>query len=176
MGGETCGTSDFSTCNRSHQDMVDYHWTYLNVNYHSGVIKDWKKGKCYDTFADRLGYRLVMQDLFYSKDFSAGKSCNVVLRFYNTGFAAPMNPREAKLVWISSNGDRQEILLGSDPRTWHSGYHVISTRFTPSSAKGTLYLQLSDPLLPTRPEYSIALANDGVFDTQTGLNKLFEIK
>lgn len=176
MGGETCGTSEFSTCNRSHQDMVDYHWTYLNVNYHSGVIKDWKKGKCYDTFADRLGYRLVMQDLFYSKDFSAGKSCNVVLRFYNTGFAAPMNPREAKLVWISSNGDRQETLLGSDPRTWHSGYHVISTRFTPSSAKGALYLQLSDPLLPTRPEYSIALANDGVFDTQTGLNKLFEIK
>lgn len=176
MGGETCGTSDYCTCLRSQQDMVDYHWTYLNNDYEPGVLNVWRKGKCFDTIVNRLGYRLVMQDLFYSEGFAAGKSCDVTLRFYNTGYAAPMNPREAKLVWVSSSGSRQEFVLNSDPRTWHSGYHVVKTKFTPSSAKGTLYLQLSDPMLPTRPEYSIALANEGVFDAQTGLNKLFEVK
>lgn len=176
MGGETCGTSEYCTCPRSQQDMVDYHWTYLNNDYNTSVLNVWRKGNCFDNIVNRLGYRLVMQDLFYSEGFAAGKRCDVTLRFYNTGYAAPMNPREAKLVWISSSGNRQAFQLNSDPRTWHTGYHVVKAQFTPSSAKGTLYLQLSDPMLPTRPEYSIALANEGVFDAQTGLNKLFEVK
>lgn len=176
MGGETCGVSDYCSCSNSQQDMVDYHWTYLNINYNTDVLNVWKKGKCYDSIFDRLGYRLVMQDLFYSDSFASGKSCDVALRFYNTGYAAPMNPREAKLVWVEPGGNRKEFLLGSDPRTWHPGYHVVKAKFTPSSAKGTLYLELADPLLPSRPEYSIALANEGVFDSQTGLNKLFEIE
>jgi len=174
MGGETCGVSDYCTCTASLKDMEDYHWTYLNSGYNTDVLNKWRKAGCYDTVVDRLGYRLVLQDLFYSDDFAAGKQCSVTLRLYNTGFAAPMNPREAKLVWVSSSGSKEVFMLGSDPRTWHPGYHKIESRFTPSSDKGTLYLLLSDPLLSDRPEYSIALANEGVFDSKTGMNKLFE--
>lgn len=176
MGGETCGLSDYCLCEASLKDMKDYHWTHLNEDYHGDVLKRWKKNDCYNQIVARLGYRLVMQDLFYSSDFAAGKPCEVALRFYNTGFAAPMNPRNAKLIWISSDGTRQQTDLGSDPRTWHPGWHVVKATFTPGSAKGTLYLALQDPLLPDRPEYSIALANEGVFDSSTGYNKLFEIK
>ena len=176
MGGETCKESDFCLCNATLTDLVDYHWTHLNEDYHTGVINRWKSNNCYNEIVARMGYRLVMRDLFYSKDFAAGKPCSVTLRFYNTGFAAPMNPRNATLVWEDPDGKAKEFSLGSDPRTWHSGWHVVSASFTPTSAKGTLYLSLSDPLLPARPEYSIALANDGVFDSSKGLNKLFEIK
>lgn len=176
MGGETCGESEYCLCNATLQDMVDYHWTYLNEDYHTGVIRRWKSSNCYNTFVARLGYRLVMRDLFYSEDLAAGKPCSVTLRFYNTGFAAPMNPRNAALVWETPDGKNQEFPINSDPRTWHPGWHVVSASFTPSSAKGTLYLSLGDPLLPGRPEYSIALANEGVYDSSTGLNKLFEIK
>jgi len=174
MGGETCGVSDYCTCEASLKDMEDYHWTYLNSGYNTDVLNRWKKKGCFDEVVDRLGYRLVMQDLFYSSDFAAGKQCMIALRFYNTGFAAPMNPRDAKLVWISDSGQKEEFMLGSDPRTWHPGYQVVQSRFTPSSEKGALYLLLSDPLLPDRPEFCIALANEGVFDTKTGLNKLYE--
>lgn len=176
MGGETCGVSDFCVCEASLQDMRDYHWSYLNQDYHHGVLNRWKSDNCYNQIVARLGYRFVMKDLFYSKNFAAGKNCDVTLRFYNTGFAAPMNPRKAVLVWEGSDGKSKEFPINSDPRTWHSGWHVISAAFTPTTAKGTLYLALRDPLLPERPEYSIALANEGVFDSGTGLNKLFEIK
>lgn len=176
MGGETCGVSDYCTCEASGKDMADYHWTYLNKDYNNDVLNVWKKGGCYNEFIARLGYRLVMQDLFYSQDFAAGKPCNVTIRFYNTGYAAPMNPREAILVWKTPSGDLEETPLRSDPRTWHPGYHAVSASFTPSTAKGTLYLKLSDPLLSDRPEYSIALANQDVFDSQSGMNKLFEIE
>ena len=176
MGGETCGVSDYCVCEATLKDMTDYHWTYLNHDYHSGVINRWKSSGCYNEISARIGYRLVMQDLFYSKDFAAGKPCKVSMRFYNTGFAAPMNPRNASLVWVSASGEKQEFPIDSDPRTWQPGYHVVTTTFTPSSAKGTLYLALEDPLLPGRPEYSIALANEGIFDSETGYNQLFQIQ
>ena len=176
MGGETCGISDYCTCQASLKDMVDYHWTYLNKDYHSDVLNRWKSSGCYYEVVARLGYRLVMTDLFYPEDFAAGKPCSVTLRFYNTGFAAPMNPRDAILVWETPDGKKEETPLGSDPRTWQPGFHVVTATFTPSTSKGTLYLKLSDPLLRDRPEYSIALANNQVFDTATGLNKLFVIQ
>ena len=176
MGGETCGLSDYCTCKASLKDMVDYHWTYLNKDYHSDVLNRWKSSGCYNEVVARLGYRLVLVDLFYAKDFAAGKPCSVTLRFYNTGFAAPMNPRDAMLVWETPDGKKEETPLGSDPRTWQPGFHSITAGFTPSTSKGTLYLKLSDPLLSERPEYSIALANEHVYDAGTGLNRLFEIK
>ena len=37
-------------------------------------------------------------------------------------------------------------------------------------------MNLSDPLLPNNPLYSIAFANKNVFDSATGYNKLFELK
>ncbi|MBR5042831.1 MAG: DUF4832 domain-containing protein [Bacteroidales bacterium] len=176
MGGETCNVSDFCLCNITLGDLADYHWTHLNEDYHTGVINRWRAGNCYNQIVARLGYRLVMRDLFYSKDFAAGKPCTVTLRFYNTGFAAPMNPRDASLIWIDPEGKETAFTLDSDPRTWHPGWHVVTATFTPSSDKGSLCLALQDPLLPDRPEYSIALANEGVFDSSTGYNKLFEIK
>ena len=176
MGGETCGLSDYCTCTASRKDLEDYHWTYLNKGYNTDVLNRWKTSGCYNGIVARLGYRLVMQDLFYSDNFAAGKKCSVTLRFYNTGYAAPMNPRQAILVWKTSSGKLEETPLGSDPRTWQPGYHTIRASFTPSTSKGTLYLKLSDPLLADNPKFSIALANEDVFDAETGLNKLFEVK
>lgn len=176
MGGETCGVSDYCTCEATAQDLADYHWTYLNRDYHTGVLNRWKSSGCYNEIVARLGYRLVMKDLFYAEDIAAGKPCSLILRFYNTGYAAPMNPREAVLVWETPSHGLTEFPLGSDPRTWQPGLHVVKTEFTPASASGKLYLRLSDPLLRDRPEYSIALANEDVFDAETGMNKLLEIQ
>ena len=51
----------------------------------------------------------------------------------------------------------------------------MDVQFDLPAEHGTVYLALEDPLLPGRPEYSIALANDGVWDAETGWNKLFEL-
>lgn len=176
MGGETCQKSNYCTCTASEKDMIDYHWTYLNKDYNSDVLNRWSTSGCYDKLISHLGYRLVLQELFYPEDLAAGKPCTVTIRFHNTGYAAPMNPRDAILVWETPSGAQEETPFGADPRTWHSGYHGYKVSFTPSTDKGTLYLKLSDPLLRDRPEYSIALANENVFNARTGLNKLFEIK
>ena len=175
MGGETCKVSEYCLCPATLQDLEDYHWTYLHDGYNRDVLSRWQTDGCFNEIKSRLGYRLVLKDVHYDA-IEAGKKCKLTIRLYNNGYAAPMNPREAWLVWVDASGKEVKTMLGVDPRTWQPGYNAVVSYFTPSSAKGTLYLQLSDPLLSDRPEYSIALANKDVFDSKTGLNKLFEVK
>lgn len=176
MGGETCNVSDYCTCTASLKDMVDYHWTFLNSGYHGDVLSRWKKSGCMDEITDRLGYRLVLEEASYYKDAKAGEDFHIRLKLTNKGFAAPMNPRNAEIVFVAASGTQSRFPLGSDPRTWHAGTHEIETSFTLPLAQGTVYLALEDPLLANNPSYSIALANNNVFDSKTGWNKLFELK
>lgn len=175
MGGETCDVSDYCLCPNTLKDLEDYHWTYLHDGYHPGVLSRWRSDGCFNEIQSRLGYRLVLKDVHY-EGLAAGSKCKVTIRLYNKGFAAPMNPREAWLVWVTPDGKKEKSLLGADPRAWQPGYNAVVSYFTPSTAKGTLYLELSDPLLPDNPAYSMALANKDVFDPTTGYNKLFEVK
>ena len=189
MGGETCDPVPdhdlpaaeqekyyaFCECSKTLKNLEDYHWTYLHDGYFEGILSRWKKNGCYDEIRSKLGYRLVLKDVHYGT-VEAGKPCQVVIRLFNKGYAAPMNPRQAWLVWVTPNGKVEKTMLGADPRTWHTGYNGVVSSFTPSTSKGTLYLELSDPLLPDNPAYSIVLANKDVFDATTGYNKLFEVK
>ena len=156
--------------------MKDYHWTYLNSGYNGDVLKRWEQSGCMDEITDRLGYRLVLQEVSYSNNPKEQQGFSLKIKLSNNGFAAPMNPRNAEIVFVADNGTQSRFPLGSDPRTWHPGTHEIETQFKLPAAKGTVYLALEDPLLADNPAYSIALANKDVFDSKTGLNKLFEIK
>ena len=172
MGGETCKLDAACACNESLQDLADYHWTYLNNGYHADVLNFWTSNDCYTEIMNRLGYRLVLMDAYYTL---SGTTLNLALRINNKGFAAPQNPREAKLVFVPTAGATQTYSLGSDPRTWHSGINVVETSVALPSVSGTLYLLLSDPDYPANPLYSIACANTGVFESATGYNKLLEL-
>lgn len=172
MGGESCKVSSYCLCNQTLQDLEDYHWTYLNNGYHTDVLHRWKNDGCYTEIMNRLGYRLVIMDSYYTL---SGSTLSLAIRINNKGFAAPQNPRNAKLVFVPSAGAAQTYDLGSDPRTWHSGVNVIETSIVLPSTSGTLYLSLSDPDYSANPLYSIACANTGVFESATGYNKLLEL-
>lgn len=181
MGGETCAEyyedgKSYCDCEPSIRDMERYHWTYLNIDYNKNVLNRWKTQKCYSEVQRRLGYRIVVENVKHTPEPVGGQPFKFVMYFRNDGFSAFQNPRDAKLVFVSSNGTETSFELGSDPRTWHPGRHRVETTFTLPASKGTLYLVLSDPLLRDRPEFSAALANSGVWDSAKGYNKLLEIK
>lgn len=176
MGGETCQVSDYCKCAVSVADMEKCHWSYLNIDYNGDVLSRWKKGKCMDEITRRLGYRIVMERVLHTPAPQAGEPCTVVLYFRNDGFSAFQNPRDARLIFVASDGSKTAFDLGSDPRTWHSGIHRVEKTFDLPASSGTLWLHLADPLLPDRPEFSAALANKGVWDSSTGWNKILEIK
>ena len=175
MGGETCKLSDFCLCPQTLKDLEDYHWTYLHDGYNVEVLNRWQTDGCLDTIKTRLGYRIVLKDVHYEA-IEAGKPCKVTIRFHNKGYAAPMNPRQAWLVWVTPEDKKEKFMLGTNPTKWQPGYNGAVGNFIPSTDKGTLYLELPDPLLADDPAYSMVLANKDVFDPDTGYNKLFEVK
>lgn len=179
MGGETCGVSDYCTCTASLKDMEDYHWTYLNNDYHQDVIAGWETGGCLNEIKLRLGYRLSLTDIYHTSIMTPGKDFNIVLKIRNTGFAAPMNGRAVELVLVDGTGrttvwECPEI----DPRYWFAGESVTidKTVKIPAETTGecTLYLNLPDPktTLHDNPMFSIRLANDNIWVEDKGYNRL----
>ena len=180
MGGETCQLSLYCRCERTIKDCEEYHWTYTSGP--SSISNRWKEDGCYDEIEKRLGYRLVLTDLYHSPDAIPGKEYRLVMKIKNVGFAAPMNPRAVELVFVDGAGNKKVYTLDDvDPRYWFAGDEVTidKTIELPQSAVGecTLYLNLPDPefALRNNPLFSIRLANkDSMWEEETGYNKLIE--
>lgn len=184
MGGETCGTSSYSKCPNTITQMENFHFSYLNRGYHQGVINGWKSEECYDEIDQRLGYRLRLNAAYFSKSIQAAKPLEVVLKIENIGFAAPMNPRDMEIVFVEkgSSSSPVRIKTDADPRYWFAGEEhdvKVSVNISALTSGKTyeVFLNLPDPkpALNDRWEYSIRLANEGVWDQATGYNKLREI-
>ena len=186
MGGETCGTSSYCHCgpqDGAHgtlADMAEYHFTYLNIGYHQGVIQRWKTEGCFNEIDRRLGYRYVLENGYFSEKPVAGEDFRIVLNVRNDGFAPAQNPRDAELVLTDASGKVVKIWkLNSDPRYWMPGNvtKVDQTIQLPSGISGemTLSLNLPDPCQTIRsnPRFSIQLANEGLWNDKTGYNKLY---
>ena len=181
MGGETCGLSKYCTCENSLKDMEDYHWTYLNSEYHGKVLGRWRADGCMDEIERRLGYRLALTDVYTEAAPVAGADSRVVLKLQNTGFAAPVNGRAVELVLVDGNGKKTVYPFENiDPRYWFVGEDITidETVKIPADASGacTLYLNLPDPkpVLHDNPLFSIRLAYDEIWDEATGYNKIAE--
>ena len=181
MGGETCNLSDYCKCQQSIKDMEDFHWTYMNSGYNGKVLDRWKSDGCMDEVKRRLGYRLSITDIYTSSTASTGTRYRVKLMIKNDGFAAPANPRSVELILIDGKGVKtiytQEKV---DPRYWFANQTVILDKVIviPETAVGncTLYLNLPDPResLHDNPLFSIRLANEDMWDKETGYNKIAE--
>jgi len=188
MGGETCGLSAYCHCNPQEDnsnahgvlvDMAKNHFTYLNTAYHTGVIQRWKSEGCFDELQKRLGYRYVLEKGQFTKEPKAGGELRVVLRLRNDGFAPAQNPRDAELVLTDKGGKVLKTwTLVSDPRYWMPDEKTVidQTVTIPDGISGevTLSLNLPDPCqnLRSNPLYSIRLANEDIWDENTGFNKL----
>ena len=182
MGGETCQLSSSCTCEKSLKDMEDYHWTYLNSMYNGKVLGRWRTDGCMDEIERRLGYRLSLTDIYYTPSAVAGQDYKVALKIQNTGFSAPINGRAVELILVDGKGKKTVVECSDiDPRYWFAGETATIERTIsiPADATGacTLYLNLPDPkqTLHDNPFFSIRLANNDIWDEQTGYNKIVSI-
>lgn len=181
MGGETCAISEYCLCKQTLQDMKDYHWTYLNSEYNGQVISRWNRDDCKNEIDRRLGYRLSISDIYNTPTAIAGEDFRIVLKIKNTGFAAPMNPRAVELVLVDGNGKKTVYEQNTvDPRYWFAGETATLDAVIriPADASGDckLYLNLPDPkeTLHDNPLFSIRLANDDIWEEESGYNKVAE--
>ncbi|MBM2618579.1 DUF4832 domain-containing protein [Actinoplanes sp. LDG1-06] len=178
MGGETCVVNPpRSQCPTAVSELSGFHWSYLNVNYNPDVIAGFAAEGCLPDIKRKLGYRLTLTSGTYPSSASRGGPLAISIGLRNDGWAAPYNPRTVRLVLRSNTtGAVTRIPLPADPRTWQPGATTLAQTVTVPSALATgsyrLLLELPDPLLANRPEYSIRLANEGTWEAATGFNNL----
>jgi len=187
QGGETCNNDSeaapYIGCDNAVSDLELLRFSVLNILYHPGVLNGWRTQGCFDSIAKRLGYRLQLVESTIPSKIAAGQSLHLNLRLKNTGFASPYNPRGFEII-LRSHADgslyRPTLTTIPDPRRWLPDLGTftldIQTALAGDFPAGTydVLLNLPDPapLLYDRPEYSIRLANQGVWEPETGFNDL----
>ena len=179
MGGETCGSNPpRSSCPTATGELAQFHWSFINTDYEPTVLSSWNTGGCLADISRNLGYRFRLESGTYPATASAGGSLPISFTVHNDGYATPFNPRSLELVLRNtSTGSTYKLAMSSDPRRWTAGTSttVSQTLTLPTNLPAgsySLLLNLPDPLLSTRPEYSIHLANQGTWDATTGMNSL----
>ncbi|MDY0089438.1 MAG: DUF4832 domain-containing protein [Flavobacteriaceae bacterium] len=181
MGGETCAVYEpRSNCSFAVNEMAQLHWSYLNLDYHPGVIQGFQEDECFTEIQKRLGYRFELIEAEFPQATNIGGTLEVNIEMRNNGFAAPYNERNAYIVLKNiSNNEVYSIPLQSDPRTWlgSEAFTISETLNLPEDiTEGTykMYLHLPDASasIASRPEFSIRFANENVWESNTGYNNL----
>ncbi|HUF63758.1 MAG TPA: DUF4832 domain-containing protein [Verrucomicrobiales bacterium] len=181
FGGETCGLHDRSLPERAIAEMEKLHLSYLNSSYHPGVLQRWRDLGAMDEIERRMGARFVLQSLTVADRGVPGGRVPMVFTLTNRGFASLYNERPAVLVLRDARGEAswRFPLEEIDPRRWDPG---LCMRFAVSvtlpedlpTADYSWHLQLPDPSprLARDPRFAIRLANEDLWDEQTGENRL----
>jgi hypothetical protein len=178
--GETCNPGPFAQCAGMLQDLRRMRWDLLNQGYHPDVLAGWKQQGCFPEIQAKLGYRFVLLRAAIQDSVRPGGGLHVSLSLANEGWGKAFNPRGLELVLREERSHARYVLpLADDPRRWGPGdtAAVEVTGGIPSGMPAgayRLFLNLPDPMprLRGRPEYSIRLANTGLWEDSTGLNAL----
>lgn len=155
-------------------------FVFLSPLWHPDVLASW--GSNVDIAKRRLGYRLVADEVRSQATIARGGKLRVELDVTNGGFAYPSNYRPMRFVLDNQIGSRANFAVTADIRTLAPGasYTVWAELSVPRSmALGQhrlgLWLPDSDPQLSSRPEYSVRLANTGIWYTAAGYNDLRQV-
>jgi hypothetical protein len=191
QGGETCNANAeaqaFIGCQNALQDLIRTKYSALNQGYHLDVYAKWQQEGCLEEVKRRLGYRFELLETTMPDTIKANQALSLKISLQNTGFAVPFNPRGFALVlrgkktYVLSITDGLSIPQNRllDPRFWTAGLvtQLETSLVLPSGIEAGQYdvlLHLFDPEtnLKNRAEFAIRLANQGLWENQTGFNKI----
>jgi hypothetical protein len=180
QAGETCNPGPFAQCAGMLKDLRRMRWDMLNLGYHPDVLNGWKQEGCFPEIRTHLGYRFVLLGSDIQDSARPGGGLHASLLLANEGWGKAFNPRGLELILRAEKGRARYVLpLKNDPRRWGPGDTVsleVTGAIPADMPQGAyrIFLNLPDPAarLRSRPEYSIRLANAGLWEDSTGLNTL----
>lgn len=181
VGGETCKVnSPRSDCSTAMSEMNKFHWSFLNFDYHLGVIDGFVQNDCLNDIKKGLGYRFQLNSATLPESVAISSTIQFNLKITNVGFAAPFNERKAYIVLKNlATNEVFPILMNADPRYWVGSQEIniseeldLPENLTAGNYKMYLSLPDASSSLANKPEYAIRLANDSVWESTTGYNNL----
>ncbi|BAU55550.1 DUF4832 domain-containing protein [Mucilaginibacter gotjawali] len=184
VGGETC-TNGYTPQNEceptgiAKSEFERFHYSFLNAVYNLDLNNNWVTGGCMDSIKQKLGYRFVLRKAEFPTSASASGNISVNLTIANIGYASPYNPRPVQLILRNqTSGNVFVAAFKTDIRKWYTGtINLQQTLALPAGITAGNYdvlLNMPDnaPTLNTNPNFSIQLANNNTWESNTGYNKL----
>ena len=168
IGGETCEhppAQGRQECPNALDELLQFHWDYLNLEYFAPVLDKWWAGGCFAEIERRLGYRFSVDQ---ARLTDSGAGFDLELTFSNSGFGKLYNPRPLELVFVERSGAHEPVTveLAADARlVMPLAGGTVTRTFTiatdlPAGVWGLeLWLPDAAPHLRERPAYSIRLAS-----------------
>jgi hypothetical protein len=176
MGGESCRKTTLTGCDNAKTELARFRWSFYNPYWHPDVFAQWGAEGCRDEIGKRLGYRLVLQEASFGKSIAPGGVLPLKFTVKNVGYAPMFNPRPVKIV-LDDGKTRHVATLEVDPRRWMPGTtSTVSVRLrvpasvTLGTGRVELWLPDASSALMLRPEYSVRLASQGIWDDKRGTN------
>ena len=185
QGGEPAWASnppEYDDCPGALTDFARMHWSGMNANqpFAGNVYQGWKDQGCMDQIKQRLGYRFRLINSYTPDKVKPSGTFSMKFQVTNDGWASPYNPRSLEIILRNSQTGQQYYLpVPESVRMWMPGetktVNIIGG--IPANipyGKYQVLLNLPDPTsnLYRRPEYSIRLANQNVWEASTGYNSL----
>ena len=180
--GETCNCNPpGSDCPHATEELERMRWSALNKDFIACVLDSWKEQGCYSEIAKRLGYRFRLIRSKVPKSVPVDSTLSVSFTIQNDGYATPYNARDLELILRSkAEGTVHRFEINADPRRWLPDDGEIEvdfsmnvpTSFVPGEYEVLLNLPDPEPALNADPRYSIRLANQNVWEANTGYNSL----
>lgn len=190
QGGELCLFEDYDDTNQQQQcpnalnELARMRWSALNFNPSDGweIIQGWGKQGCLEEIKRRLGYRFRMIKSLIPSSVKPGGTFSMSFEIANDGFASPYNPRKLEIILRHLQTQEKYYLpVKEDARMWmpETTKTVNIVGGVPANMPEGEYqvlLNLPDPApsLYQRPEYSIRLANQDIWEDSTGYNSLLK--
>ena len=180
MGGETCNKCAQSVCSNALEELSRFHWTFLNLDYNTNVLSEWKTEGCFPEVWQKLGYRFRLVNADIQNQSKPGGVVNLKLKLLNDGWANPTNPRNVEIILKNkNNGKKYYVKSEGDMRLWPINDTIllnVKAGLPENMETGDydFYLDFpdGDTKLMNRPEYAIHLANIGLWDSVSGYNAL----
>lgn len=184
QGGETCNSNSnaqpYIGCDNALQELERMRWSAINSRFEQGVLDTWRREGCMEEIKRRLGYRFRLVNSTISSSLKPGGKFVAQFEIKNIGWASPYNPRLLEIILRNRETNQEYYLrVNEDPRRWlplsSNTINVeagLPQNITPGEYDA--FINLPDPAfrLYNRPEYSIRLANENVWNESTGYNSL----
>ncbi len=177
--------SPLSACPRVMETFKNLRWSVMglyNLGSPASAIDRWGRDGCLEEIKKRLGYRYTLIASDIPATAQAGGVLPLKVEMANEGWANLYNPRLMEFVLrAKSTGALVPLPVYTDarpqlpfPSTTKTFDFTLALPDNTPAGDYEVLLHLPDPT-PTlygRPEYSIRLANQDMWEPQTGFNRL----
>jgi hypothetical protein len=199
QGGETGCPYDpeYGNCDNAILRLAERRFDVLNRGWCTETLQAWRDGGCYDEIAAKLGYRIrLISATLAQTTIKPGSTFNLQIKLINDGYGKIYNKRDFEVVLKhkSTGGEHFLPFSDHDPRFWLPG-EIQDIEFTtdipatgmldgeydvfvflpdphPALRNVRIVNRFGDPAVLYWSPYAIRLANEGVWDENSGYNDL----